>query len=84
VKRLSLDPAAEEELRAIVARYEMQQQGLGAQFFVEVGRVLELLLRRPRIGSVVPRVRAVYGVRRFYFDTSRTSWCIASGVQIFT
>jgi toxin ParE1/3/4 len=64
VKRFSIDPAAEEELRAVVARYEMQQQGLGAQFFAEVGRVLELILRHPGIGSVVPRVRAAYNARR--------------------
>ena len=64
MKHLSIDPAAEEELRAVVARYEMQQQGLGAQFFAEAGRLLELILRHPRIGSVVLRVRAAYGARR--------------------
>ena len=64
MKRLSIDPAAEEELRAVVARYEMQQQGLGAQFFADVGHVLELILRYPGIGSVVPHVRAAYGARR--------------------
>ena len=47
-----------------MARYEAQQQGLGAQFFAEVGRVLELILRHPGVGSVVPRVRAAYGARR--------------------
>jgi plasmid stabilization system protein ParE len=64
VERLSIDPAAEEELRAAIAWYEMQQRGLGAQFFVEVGRVLELILRHPGIGSLVPRVRAAYGAPR--------------------
>lgn len=64
MKHLSVDPAAEEELRAIVARYEIQHHGLGAQFFTEVGRVLELILRRPGIGSMVPRVRAAYSARR--------------------
>jgi hypothetical protein len=34
---------AEEELRTVVAWYEMQRQGLGAQFFAEVGRLLELI-----------------------------------------
>ena len=51
MKRLSIDPAAEEELRAVVARYEMQQQGLGAQFFADVGYVLELILRHPGNGA---------------------------------
>lgn len=64
MKRLSVDPAAEEELRAVVARYEAQRQGLGAQFFAEVGRLLELILRHPGIGNPVPRVRAEYGTRR--------------------
>ena len=64
MKRLSIDPAAEEELRAAVAWYEMQRQGLGAQFFAEVGRLLDLILRHPGIGSPVPRVRAEYGTRR--------------------
>jgi hypothetical protein len=64
VKRLSIDPAAEEELRAVVSWYEMQRQGLGAQFFAEVGRLLDLILRHPGIGSLVPRVRATYGARR--------------------
>jgi plasmid stabilization system protein ParE len=64
VKRLGIDPAAEEELRAAVAWYEMQRRGLGARFFAEVGRVLDLILRHPGIGSPVPRVRAQYGTRR--------------------
>jgi len=64
VKRLGVDPAAEEELRAAVAWYEMQRRGLGARFFTEVGRVLDLILRHPGIGSPVPRVRAEYGTRR--------------------
>lgn len=64
MKRLGIDPTAEEELRVVVARYEMQQQGLDAQFFAEVGRVLELILRHPGIGSVVPRMWAAYGARR--------------------
>ena len=64
MKRLSIDPAAEEELRAVVTWYEMQRQGLGAQFFTEVGRLLELILQHPGIGSLVPRVRAAYGARR--------------------
>lgn len=64
MKRLSVDPAAEEELRAAVAWYEMQQQGLGAQFFAEVGRLLDLILRHPGMGSPVPRVRAQSGTRR--------------------
>ena len=34
------------------------------QFFAEAGRVLDLILRHPRIGSMVPRVRAAYGARR--------------------
>ena len=51
-------------MRAAVVRYEAPRQGLGAQFFAEVGRVLELILRHPRIGSPVPRVRATYGARR--------------------
>jgi toxin ParE1/3/4 len=67
VKRLSIDPAAEEELRAVVAWYEIQQQGLGAQFFTEVGRLLDLILRHPGIGSPVPRMRAAYGARRVLF-----------------
>jgi plasmid stabilization system protein ParE len=64
VKRLRIDPAAEEELRAVVSWYEMQRQGLGTQFFAEVGRLLDLILRHPGIGSPVPRVRASYGARR--------------------
>ena len=64
MKRLSIDPAAEDELRAAVAWYEMQQRGLGARFFAEVGRLLDLILRHPGIGSPVPRVRAEYGTRR--------------------
>ncbi len=64
MKRLGVDPAAEEELRAAVAWYEMQRRGLGARFFTEVGRVLDLILRHPGIGSPVPRVRAEYGTRR--------------------
>lgn len=47
-----------------VARYEVHRQGLGAQFFAEVGRVLELILQHPGIGSPVPCVRAPYGARR--------------------
>ena len=84
MKRLSIDPAAEEELRAVVARYEMQQQDLGVQFFVEVGHVLELILRHPGIGSVefltceLPMVPGV-----FCFGTSRTLWCIGSVVKTF-
>jgi toxin ParE1/3/4 len=64
VKRLGVDPAAEEELRATVAWYEMQRRGLGTRFFTEVGQVLDLILRHPGIGSPVPRVRAEYGTRR--------------------
>jgi toxin ParE1/3/4 len=64
VKRLGVDPAAEEELRAAVAWYEVQRRELGARFFTEVGRVLDLILRHPGIGSPVPRVRAEYGTRR--------------------
>lgn len=64
MKRLSIDPAAEDELRAAVAWYEMQRRGLGARFFAEVGRLLDLILRHPGIGSPVPRVRAEYGMRR--------------------
>jgi toxin ParE1/3/4 len=64
VKRLGVDPAAEEELRAAVAWYEVQRRGLGTRFFTEVGQVLDLILRHPGIGSPVPRVRAEYGTRR--------------------
>ena len=64
MKRLSIDPAAEDELRAAVAWYEMRQQGLGVRFFAEVGRVLDLILRHPGLGDPVPRVRAEYGALR--------------------
>ena len=64
MKCLSIDPAAEDELRAAVAWYEMQRRGLGARFFAEVGRLLDLILRHPGIDSPVPRVRAEYGTRR--------------------
>ena len=67
MKRLSIDPAAEEELRAIVAWYETQKQGLGAQFLAEVGRLLDLILRHPGLGSPVPQVRTAYDVRRILF-----------------
>lgn len=38
--------------------------GTGHEIFTEVGRVLDLILRHPGIGSPVPRVRAEYGTRR--------------------
>ena len=72
MKPLSVDPAAEEELRAAVAWYEVQQQGLGVQFFAEVGRLLDLILRHPGMGSLVLspdhidllKPSAVYGLHR--------------------
>ncbi len=76
MKRLGVDPAAEEELRAAVAWYEMQRRGLGARFFTEVGRVLDLILRHPGIGSPVPRVRAEYGTRHVPLRGFLTLWCI--------
>jgi plasmid stabilization system protein ParE len=64
VSRLRVSAAAEDELRAAVEWYEERRPGLGEEFFVEVGRVLTLILRHPAIGSPVPRVRAEHGTRR--------------------
>jgi toxin ParE1/3/4 len=64
VKRLRLDSAAEEELRAAVAWYETRRPGLGARFLAEVGRVVNLIRRQPGVGGAVPRVRAQHDARR--------------------
>ena len=64
MKRLRVESATEEELRAAVDWYEGRQPGLGARFVSEVGRVLDLIRNRPALGGPVPRVRAQYGVRR--------------------
>ena len=64
MKPLRVESAAEEELRVAVAWYENRRPGLGARFFAEVGRVLELILRNPGVGGLVPRVRAKCGTRR--------------------
>ncbi len=47
MKPLRVDSAAEEELRAAVAWYESRRPGLGARFFAEVGRVVNLIRRQP-------------------------------------
>ena len=64
MKALRVESAAEEELRAATGWYESRQAGLGARFLSEVGRVLNLIRRRPGLGGPVPRVRAGYEVRR--------------------
>jgi toxin ParE1/3/4 len=64
VKRLRVDSAAEEELRAAVAWYENRRRGLGARFFAEVARVVDLIRRQPGVGGTVPRVPAQHGARR--------------------
>jgi toxin ParE1/3/4 len=65
VKRLRVDPAAQDELRAAIAWYQKQRLGLGAEFHQEVKRLLELFRRQPEMGSLVPRLRQPLVVRRF-------------------
>lgn len=64
MKRLRVDSAAEEEFQAAVAWYENRRPGLGARFFAEVSRVVNMIRRQPGVGGSVPRVRAHHGARR--------------------
>jgi len=64
VKRLRVDSAAEEELRAAVAWYDNRRPGLGARFFAEVSRIVDVIRRQPGVGGAVPRVRAQHSARR--------------------
>lgn len=64
MKRLRVESAAEEELRAAVGWYESRRSGLGSRFLSEIGRVLNLIRRQPELGGPVYRVRPRYEVRR--------------------
>ena len=75
MKPLAVDDGAEDELRAAIIRYEADRPGLGAQFWDEIQRTLELIRQRPGIGEKVRRLRGIarrFPVRRFpYFVVYR-------------
>jgi plasmid stabilization system protein ParE len=51
--RAIFHPTAQRELEETVDRYNTEEQGLGREFREEVQRVLELLVRFPRLGQPV-------------------------------
>ncbi len=61
--------AADEELRAAAARYEDQQEGLGARFLNEAERVSGLIADFPGIGAPWTYSDVPEGVRRFPLRT---------------
>lgn len=63
-KRLRVEDAARDELRAAVGWYEKKRPGLGADFLAEVQGTLELIERHPGLGGSVPRVAIERGTRR--------------------
>jgi toxin ParE1/3/4 len=62
-KRLHVEDAARDELRAAVTWYEEARPGLGREFFAEIQYTLELIERYPGLGAPVPRVPAERGTR---------------------
>lgn len=50
-QRVRIERAAEEELRGAIVRYEEKRTGLGAEFYREVQRVLQIIKRHPGIGT---------------------------------
>jgi plasmid stabilization system protein ParE len=63
-KRIRVEDAARDELRAAVAWYEEKRPGLGAEFLAEVQGTLELIERHPGLGGHVPQVASERGARR--------------------
>lgn len=61
---LRVGSAAEEEFRAAAAWYEGCRPGLGARLVAEVEQALALIRQNPGVGSPVPRLRRVHGIRR--------------------
>lgn len=55
---------ADEEYRAAARWYEERRVGLGIEFLDAVDYTLNQILRFPRIGALVPRMRADLAVRR--------------------
>jgi toxin ParE1/3/4 len=63
-KPVRIERAAEEELRDSIIWYEQRRDGLGAEFYREVQRVLKMIEHNPRLGSPVPNVASHRNTRR--------------------
>ena len=57
--------AAESEIRYYLRWYEGERPGLGDRLWSEIQDIFQLISDYPAAGSVIPRIRAVRGVRRF-------------------
>ncbi|HSP80086.1 MAG TPA: type II toxin-antitoxin system RelE/ParE family toxin [Myxococcaceae bacterium] len=67
--RLELHPEAEREVDAAVDWYEAQRAGLGAEFFAELRRSLQVIAESPRESAPWPGGRAsALGMRRFLME----------------
>lgn len=64
IRRLRVEDAAREELRAAVAWYEERRPGLGEEFLAEVHGTLELIRDHPDLGGTVPQVPSRLQARR--------------------
>lgn len=63
-KPVRIERAAEEELRGSIIWYEKRRAGLGAEFYREVQRVLQIIRRNPALGTSVPHVPRHQNTRR--------------------
>lgn len=61
-------PEAEQELIEAALRYEIEVPGLGLRFSDEVGRVIDLLLANPELGSEIDEDLRHFVLRRFPFS----------------
>jgi plasmid stabilization system protein ParE len=64
--RLEFHPAADREVDDVIDWYDSLRPGLGAEFFAELRRGLQVITENPRVSPPWPGGRAqALGVRRF-------------------
>jgi plasmid stabilization system protein ParE len=68
-KPLRIDEEADAELLAAASWYELQRQGLGADFLAAVDDAVDLIVEQPGIGSSPPATDHSLGVRRVLVRT---------------
>jgi toxin ParE1/3/4 len=67
-RQLTVASQARDELRDAIAWYERQKPGLGQEFLGEVRACLHRIHEQPSVGSRLPGMEAVEGVRRLLME----------------
>jgi hypothetical protein len=71
VKPVRPNQEAEDEIRAAIAWYESEREGLGRELWVQLQETVALISEHPTIGSVVHRAKVAGVARRLWFQRAR-------------